>query len=91
MPEPYRVNLASPAIRALSRLAPKFADAVLRFLDGLLAENPLRVTKPLTGRFEGLCSGRMGASYRILVRVNPDLHIVHVVAVAHRSDAYRPM
>ncbi|MFT4294218.1 MAG: type II toxin-antitoxin system RelE/ParE family toxin [Micropruina sp.] len=88
--EPYQINLTPPAVRSLTRLAPKFADAALRFIDGPLAENPLRVTKPLRGEFEDLRSGYVGTSYRVLVRVDNDERIVHVVAIAHRADVYRP-
>lgn len=90
MPDPYAINLTPPAIRSLSRLAPKFADAALRFIDGPLAENPLRATKPLHGEFEGLRSGYVGTSYRVLIRVDTDERRVHVLAVAHRADVYRP-
>lgn len=90
MPDPYQVNLTPPAIRSLTRLAPKFADAALRFIDGPLADNPLRGTKPLRGEFEGLRSGYVGTSYRVLVRVDEEPRIVHVLAIAHRADVDRP-
>lgn len=88
MPDRFEINLTPPAVRQLSRLAPKFADAALRFIDGPLAENPQRVTKPLRGDLEGLRSGYVGTSYRVLVRVDVAGGIVHVVAVAHRADIY---
>lgn len=90
MAEPYDINLTPPAIRQLTRLPEKFADAVLRFIDGPLRENPLRVTKPLTGDFAGQRSGYVGTSYRVLVEVDHAEHVVHVIAVAHRADVYRP-
>jgi mRNA-degrading endonuclease RelE of RelBE toxin-antitoxin system len=90
VPDRYEINLAGPAIRNLSRLAPKFADAALRFIDGPLAEDPWRVTKPLLGQFAGLRSGRVGTSYRVLVRVDEGSRVVHVLAVAHRSDVFWP-
>lgn len=89
MLDPYAINLTPPAIRNLSRLAPKFTDAVLRFIDGPLAENPLRVTTPLRGVFDNR-SGYVGTSYRVLVSVDDEHRIVHVVAIAHRADVYRP-
>lgn len=87
--ERYDVQVTRPALRALTRLEPKFADAVIRFLDGPLAENPLRVTKPLGAELEGQRSGYVGISYRVVVRVDEDRHVVYVLRVAHRADVYR--
>lgn len=78
-----------PAARALGRLPPKLGDAVLRFLDGPLAENPLRATKPLGAELEGLRSGYVGVSYRVLVRIDEDERLVRVMRIAHRADVYR--
>lgn len=88
-PEPYDVQVARPALRALSRLEPKIADAVLRFLDGPLAENPMRVTKPLGAELEGQRSGYVGIAYRVVVRVEEASHRVYVLRIAHRADVYR--
>ena len=87
--EPFKVRLTSPAIRALGRLPAKLADAVLRFCDGPLAENPLRVTKPLGAELAGQRSGLVGIAYRVLVRIDEDARIVYVLRIAHRSDVYR--
>jgi len=89
--EPFRVQISSPAARALGRLSPKLVDAVLRFLDGPLAENPMRVTKPLGAELEGLRSGYVGISYRVLVRIDEEARIVNVMRIAHRADAHRPL
>jgi mRNA interferase RelE/StbE len=88
--ERYRVELSRPASRALGRLAPKLVDAVLRFLDGSLAENPLQATKPLGAELEGLRAGHVGISYRVLVRIDEDARVVQVMRIAHRADVYRP-
>jgi len=90
-PRPYDVQVTRPALRALQRLEPKFADAVLRFLDGPLTENPLRVTKPLGAELEGQRSGYVGIAYRVVVRVDEDDHVVYVLRIAHRADVYRPL
>lgn len=87
--ESYDVQITRPALRALTRLEPKFADAVLRFLDGPLAENPLRVTKPLGAELEGQRSGYVGIAYRVVVRVDEEDRTVYVLRVAHRADVYR--
>ncbi|UAJ81793.1 type II toxin-antitoxin system RelE/ParE family toxin (plasmid) [Leifsonia sp. ZF2019] len=65
------------------------ADAVLRFLDGPLSDNPMRVTKPLGAELQGMRSGYVGIAYRVLVRVDEEQRLVEVMRIAHRSDAYR--
>ncbi|WP_025159512.1 type II toxin-antitoxin system RelE family toxin [Leifsonia aquatica] len=85
----YRIELSRPAARALARLTPKMADAVLRFLDGPLSDNPMRVTKPLGAELQGMRSGYVGIAYRVLVRVDEEQRLVEVMRIAHRSDAYR--
>ncbi|GAB2826029.1 hypothetical protein GCM10027022_16060 [Alpinimonas psychrophila] len=89
--ERFRVEISFPATRALGRLSPKIVDAVLRFLDGPLAENPMRVTKPLGAELQGLRSGYVGISYRVLVRIDESALVVHVMRIAHRADAYRSL
>lgn len=86
--EPYRVELSRPAARALGRLTPKLVDAVLRFVDGPLTENPMRVTKPLAAELEGLRAGYIGIAYRVLVRIDEDARVVQVMRIAHRADVY---
>ncbi|MEQ1736624.1 MAG: type II toxin-antitoxin system RelE/ParE family toxin [Rhodoglobus sp.] len=87
--QPYQVELSRPAARALGRLPAKLVDAVLRFLEGPLAENPMRTTKPLASELEGLRSGYVGIAYRVLVRVDEDARVVRVMRIAHRADVYR--
>lgn len=85
----YRIEVSGTAMRALGRLPVKMADAVLRFLDGPLRENPMRVTKPLGAELDGLRSGYVGIAYRVLVRIDEDQRVVNVMRIAHRADAYR--
>ncbi|MGV8970605.1 MAG: type II toxin-antitoxin system RelE family toxin [Microbacteriaceae bacterium] len=87
---PYRIELSRPAVRALGRLPAKLVDAVLRFLDGPLTENPMRATKPLGAELEGLRAGYVGIAYRALVRIDEDARVVQVMRIAHRADVYRP-
>ena len=87
----YEVRLTPPAVRALHRLPAKVADAVLRFLDGPLSENPYRVTKPLGRELADLRSGYVGLSFRVLVSIRDDEGIVYAQRISHRADAYRPL
>lgn len=86
----YRIEISRPASRALGRLAPKLVEAVLRFLDGPLPDNPLRAMKPLGSELEGLRAGYIGISYRVLVRIDEDARLVQVMRIAHRADVHRP-
>ena len=85
----FTVRITAPAGRALGRMDPKVVDAVLAFVAGPLAENRLRVTKPLTGELEGRRSGYVGIAFRVLVEVDEDRRTVWVLKVAHRADIYR--
>lgn len=80
---------AAQALRDLNRLPEKTATAVVEFVYGSLVANPARVGKPLRLDLEGLHSARRG-DYRVIYRIDRERHRVDVIAVEHRSDAYRP-
>jgi len=84
----FDVAWTSAARRSLNRLPEKVATAVVEFVYGSLAANPPRVGKPLKLHLEGLHSARRG-DYRVIYRIHNDQHRVDVIAVEHRSDAYR--
>ena len=87
--EPYRLEIAGPAVRALAEsLPPKIAAAAYAFITGALLENPKRVGKPLNAPLAPAWSARRGA-YRIVYLIDDTARIVKVTTVRHRSDAYR--
>ena len=88
-PESYRIDWAASALRSLDRLAEKIATACVEFIYGGLAENPHRVCRPLRFDLEGLHSARRGA-FGVICAVDDEHRIVTIVAIAHRSDVYRP-
>lgn len=90
MNEPYRIEVTATAARGLYRLPPRIADAVIRFLEGPLAQNPHRVTKALGRELDGVRSGYVGVSHRVLVQIDEDQHVVYVRRIGHRADVYRP-
>jgi mRNA-degrading endonuclease RelE of RelBE toxin-antitoxin system len=53
-----------------------------------LAAKPHRVGRPLRLGLAGLHSARRGA-YRVIYRIDEQRRRVDVVAIEHRSDAYR--
>ena len=90
MSEPgYAIAWTAPARRALARLPEKVATAVVEFLYGSLAASPHRAGKPLKLGLAGLHNARRG-DYRVIYRIDDHHHRIDVVAIEHRSDAYRP-
>jgi len=85
----FAIAWTAASRRALSRLPEKVATVVVEFLYGSLASNPHRVGKPLKLGLEGLHSARRG-DYRVIYRIDDGRRVVTVVAIEHRSDAYRP-
>ena len=81
----YDIAWTPPAQRALQRLPEKVATAAVEFIYGTLASNPQRVGKALRFDLEGLHSARRG-DYRIIYRIDGR---VTILAIEHRSDAYR--
>jgi mRNA-degrading endonuclease RelE of RelBE toxin-antitoxin system len=85
----FTIAWTATSRRALTRLPEKIATAVVEFLYGSLAESPYRIGKPLKLGLEGLHSARRG-DYRVIYRIDDHKHRVTVLAIEHRSDAYRP-
>jgi mRNA interferase RelE/StbE len=84
----FAVAWTATARRTLTRLPEKVATAAVEFIYGSLAENPHRVGKSLKLGLAGLHSARRG-DYRVIYRIDDDEHAVTVMAIEHRSDAYR--
>lgn len=86
--EPFVIEWARPALRALTRLPEKVAGAAIEFIYGPLAENPHRVGRALRFELEGLHSARRG-DHRIVYCIDDPRHLVIVEAIEHRADVYR--
>ncbi|MEE2568985.1 type II toxin-antitoxin system RelE/ParE family toxin [Pseudarthrobacter sp. J64] len=87
-PGPWKVEVTSPALRDFRRLPEKIAAAVVEFVTGVLADNPYRLSKPLTNELSGLRTARRG-DYRVLFELDVDGHILYVHRIDHRSDVYK--
>jgi len=82
-------NQTSPGPQVgLDRLPPRVAGAVVEFVTATLPGDPIRMSKPVRYELEGLRSARRG-DYRVLFALDPDTHVLLVVRIAHRADAYR--
>jgi mRNA interferase RelE/StbE len=86
--EPFEINWASSALRALDRLPEKIAVACVEFVYGGLADDPHRVGRALRFDLQGKHSARRG-DFRIVYEIDEDAHVVTVVAIDHRGDVYR--
>jgi mRNA interferase RelE/StbE len=54
-----------------------------------MADNPYRLSKPLTNELLGLRIARRG-DYRVLFTLDVEEHILYVHRIEHRSDVYKP-
>lgn len=85
----YQLLLAPGARRALTDTLPEAAAfAAWEFISGPLAREPRRVGAPLLAPFEGQWRARRG-EYRVRYEIDDASHIVRVLDIDHRRDAYR--
>lgn len=88
--DPYDLVLSPGARRALTEtLPPAAAFAAWEFVNGPLRATPRRVGVPLREPFAGLWRARRG-EYRVRYEIDDERHLVRVVDLDHRRDAYRP-
>ncbi len=88
MPDAYGIEWAPSARRDLAKLPEKVATAVVEFIYGGLADNPLRVGRELHLELTGLHAARRG-DFRVIYRMDDPRHRVVVIAIDHRADIYR--
>ena len=89
MNEPYDLQVAAGAAPAVQQKLPEgVAAAVIEFITGSLTAAPRRVGKPLRRELARLYFARRG-TFRVLHRIDDAEHLVTVIRVEHRADAYR--
>jgi mRNA-degrading endonuclease RelE of RelBE toxin-antitoxin system len=87
--EPYELRATSAVRRALGETLPEaVATAACEFITGPLLKDPYRIGKRLLPPVDDRFSARRG-TYRVIYRIDDKAHLVTVVDVAHRHDAYR--
>lgn len=87
---PYELGTAPPARRALAeRLPPEVASAAAEFIVGPLLSDPRRVGKPLREELADIHSARLGREWRVRYEIDDTKHVVVVLDIRHRSNAYR--
>lgn len=86
----YDLVVARPAARSIAEHLPEAVSAaVIEFITALI-ENPRRVGQELRNELAGIHNARRG-TYRVLYRIDQAEHVVTVLRIDHRSDAYRPL
>lgn len=85
----WKVEVTSPALEGFRRLRGKAPAAIAEFVTGPLADNPRRLSKPLTNELLGQHTARRG-DYRVLFTLVDTDHILYVHRIEHRSDVYKP-
>ena len=86
--EAYELRTTSTVRRALSETLPEaVAAAAYEFITGPLLVDPYRIGKRLLQPMDDSFSTRRG-TYRVIYRIDDKAHVVTVVDVAHRRDAY---
>jgi len=86
----YELIISPTARRQPAETLPgAVAFAAHEFIVGPLLENPQRVGKRLEPPLSDRHSARRG-TYGVIYRIDEGRHIVTVVTIAPRSDAYRP-
>lgn len=85
----YELVISPTARRQLTEHLPEpVAFAAHEFIVGPPLDNPQRVGKRLRPPLDDRHSARRG-TYRVVYRIDDARHRVTVVAVVHRSEAYR--
>ena len=85
----YELIVAPSARRQLAEQLPEaVAFAAFEFIVGPLLDDPYRVGKRLRPPLDDRYSARRG-TYRVLYRVDDQRHLVTVLGVFARADAYR--
>jgi mRNA-degrading endonuclease RelE of RelBE toxin-antitoxin system len=86
----FQLVITPTARRQLTDKLPEaVAFAAHEFIVGPLLDNPHRVGKRLQPPLQDRYSARRG-TYRVIYRIDDARQVVTVVAVTHRTDAYRP-
>lgn len=88
--QPFQLAITATARRQLAEQLPEaVAFAAREFINGPLLAYPHRVGKRLMPPLDDRHSARRG-TYRVIYRIDDSSRIVTVLAVAPRSDVYRP-
>jgi mRNA-degrading endonuclease RelE of RelBE toxin-antitoxin system len=85
----WAVDWTGEARRSLRHIPPRILPAVITFVEERLATNPKRATHTLDAPLDDCRSGGVGP-FRVLVKLDEDAHVVHIVKAAYHADVYRP-
>lgn len=87
---PYELEWSRTARRAIGELlSEQVAVAAVEFITGPLARNPQRLGKALGAELSGIHSARLMQSWRVLYEIDESEHLVTVLDIRDRANAYR--
>ena len=85
---PYEVEyLESVVSEDIPDLPKKMRIMIKKAIESRLMIDPVGYGKPLRYSLKGHRRLRVG-DYRVVYRINPDQHLVIIVAIKHRKDVY---
>jgi mRNA interferase RelE/StbE len=84
----YQVEWTRSALRRLDRIPDKAAAACIEVIYRPMVENPARVGGALRLDLAGKRSARRG-DFRVIYEIDDKARVVTIIAIDHRSDAYR--
>lgn len=87
--EVWEIDLTRPAEKVYDKASREIRERLDDCFENL-EQNPLygNNIKALTGKLKGLCRYRVG-DWRVIYRVKSEQHVVEIIAILPRGDAYK--
>lgn len=84
----YKVGYYDIVLRRHVPALPKtMRELIHKAIETRIQIDPISYGKPLSGSLKGHRRLRVG-DYRIIYRILPDGHTIHIVAIGHRKEIY---
>jgi len=83
----YKIEWDKRAYKELKKLDNQDAISILNAVSRLV-DDPSADCKPLEGKFKNKFRLRVG-NYRVVYWIKPDENTIFIIAVKHRSEAYK--
>lgn len=83
----YKIDWDVRAYKELKKLDNQNAISILNAVSRLV-DDPSADCKPLEGKFKNKFRLRVG-DYRVIYWIKPDENTIFIIAVKHRSEAYK--
>jgi mRNA interferase RelE/StbE len=84
----YKIEWHEGALKDLDGLNREIARKIVERVKKYLAEDPLKIGKPLKGQFSGLWKYRYG-DYRVIYVLDLEAMSIKILKVRHRKNVYK--